>query len=60
MAWLDSQRGVPATLPLYDLETDEREDIVERLVSSVGGAVLPRRLTLDGLLAVWHPGLGRE
>ncbi|MBT3171922.1 MAG: signal peptide peptidase SppA [Rhodospirillaceae bacterium] len=60
LAWLDSQRGVPATLPLYDLETDEREDIVERLVSSVGGAVLPRRLTLDGLLAVWHPGLGRE
>ncbi len=60
IAWLDSQRGVSPSLPLYDLETDEREDMVERLVSSVGGAVLPKRLTLDGLLAVWHPGLGRE
>ena len=29
-------------------------------VSSVGGSVLPRRLMLDGLLAVWHPGIGRE
>lgn len=60
LAWLDSQRGVSPKLPLHDLEVDKREDIVERLVSSVGGAVLPRRLALDGLLAVWHPGLGRE
>jgi protease-4 len=60
LAWLDSQRGVSPALPLYDLEVDETENVVERLVSSVGGAVLPRRLMLDGLLAVWHPGLGRE
>ena len=60
LAWLDSNRGVSPALPLYDLDVEEAEDIVERLVSSVGGAVLPRRLMLDGLLAVWHPGLGRE
>ena len=60
LAWLDSQRGVSPALPLYDLEVDETENVVERLVSSVGGAILPRRLMLDGLLAVWHPGLGRE
>lgn len=60
VAWLESKRGVSPALPLYDLDTEEAEDIVERLVSSVGGAVLPRRLMLDGLLAVWHPGLGRE
>ena len=60
LAWLDSQRGVSPALPLYDIEVDEREDMVERLISSVGGAVFPRRLTLDGLLAVWQPGLGRE
>ncbi len=60
LAWLDSKRGVPSSLPLYDLDVEDAEDIVERLVSSVSDAVLPRRLMLDGLLAVWHPGLGRE
>jgi protease-4 len=60
LAWLESKRGVSPELPLYDLDTEEAENIVERLVSSVGGAILPRRLMLDGLLAVWHPGLGRE
>lgn len=60
LAWLESKHGVSSSLRLYELETDQPGDIVERLVSSVGGAVLPRRLTLDGLLAVWHPGLSRE
>ena len=60
LAWLESQRGISSSLPLHDLEVEEAEDIVERLVSSVRGAVLPRRLMLDGLLAVWHPGLSRE
>ena len=60
LAWLESQRGVSSLLPLYDLDAEEAEDMIERLVSSVRGAVLPRRLMLDGLLAVWHPGLGRE
>ena len=58
--WLESQRGISSTLRVYDLDLGEREDIVERLVSSVRKSVLPRRLMLDGLLAVWHPGLGRE
>ncbi|MEE8172431.1 MAG: signal peptide peptidase SppA [Alphaproteobacteria bacterium] len=60
VAWLESKRGVSSSLPLYDLDVEEADDIIERLVSSVGGAVLPRRLMLDGVLAVWHPGLGRE
>ncbi|MDA0229728.1 MAG: signal peptide peptidase SppA [Proteobacteria bacterium] len=60
LAWLDSKRGVSSSLPVYDLDATEADDIVERLVSSVRGAVVPRRLMLDGLLAVWHPGLGRE
>ncbi len=60
LAWLESKSGVSSTLPLYDLDAEEAEDIVGRLVSSFRGAVLPRRLMLDGLLAVWHPGLGRE
>ena len=59
-AWLKNNRGVSSTLRVYDLDLGEREDIVERLVSSVGESVLPRRLMLDGLLAVWHPGVGRE
>tara|TARA_Y100000588_G_scaffold176990_1_gene190988 strand:- start:958 stop:1875 length:918 start_codon:yes stop_codon:yes gene_type:complete len=58
--WLESQRGISSTLRVYDLDLGEQEDIVERLVSSVGKSVLPRRLMLDGLLAVWHPGLGHR
>jgi len=58
--WLESHRGVSSSLGVYDLDLAEQEDIVGRLVSSVGESVLPRRLMLDGLLAVWHPGLGRE
>ena len=60
LAWLESKHGVSSSLPRYDLNAEETEDFVERLVSSVGGSVLPRRLMLDGLLAVWHPGIGRE
>jgi len=59
-SWLENQRGIPSTLRVYDLDLGEREDIVERLVSSFGESVLPSRLMLDGLLAVWHPEIGRE
>ena len=58
--WLENQHGIPSTLRVYDLDLGEREDIIERLVSSVGESVLPSRLMLDGLLAVWHPEIGRE
>jgi protease-4 len=60
LAWLESARGVSSALPLYDVDVDDTEDFIKRFVSSVGGTLLPRRLALDGLLAVWHPGLGGE
>ncbi len=58
--WLESNRDISSALRVYDHELGEQEDVVERLMSSVRKSVLPRRLMLDGLLAVWHPGLGSK
>jgi protease-4 len=60
VAWLERHRGLGSGLEIRDFEIDEREGYFERLASSVGESVLPRRLMLDGVLAVWHPGVGRE
>ena len=60
LAWLEGMRGISSALRIYDIEIEQPGDIIEQLVSKVSGAVLPQRLTLDGLLAVWHPALGRE
>jgi protease-4 len=60
LAWFESKHGISSALPRYDLDLEEAQGIVERLVSTVSGSVLPQRLMLDGLLAVWHPGIGRE
>jgi protease-4 len=60
LAWLEGMRGISSALRIYDIEIEQPGDIIEQLVSKVGGAILPQRLTLDGLLAVWHPALGRE
>lgn len=59
--WLAS-RGVPRSLPAWPIEI-EREDsfwagLVQTAISVVAGKTyLSERLTLDGLLAVWHPDL---
>jgi protease-4 len=59
--WLAS-RGVPRSLPARKIEI-EREDelwrsLVRTAISAVTGKTyLSERLTLDGLLAVWHPDL---
>jgi len=60
LAWLEATRGVSSALRIHDIKIEQSGDFIEQLVSKVGSAVLPQQLTLDGLLAVWHPGLGRE
>lgn len=67
--WLAAERGVPEGLPAVDWEEDDftatlfGSDAVAGLFRLVGldpalapaaGALLPRRLTVDGLLAVWQ------
>jgi protease-4 len=59
--WLAS-RGVARALPARKIEIERDDDfwpsMVHSMVSAVTGKTyLSERLTLDGLLAVWHPDL---
>lgn len=55
-AWLESARGVPATLPVRDVEIKhEGSGLLGLVGGSIGKALFSERLTLDGLVALWHP-----
>jgi protease IV len=57
-AWLAEARSVPASLPVRDV--NPRDDFARfRDMASVFARkiVFPERLTLDGVIAVWHPDL---
>jgi protease-4 len=55
-AWLESARGVPAALPVRDVEIKHESSGLLGLVGgSIGKALFSERLTLDGLVALWHP-----
>jgi protease-4 len=54
--WLEETHGISAELPLYDVEIQYPIDFFDAFVSVVfGKSYLPERLTLDGLVSVWHP-----
>ena len=54
-AWLDDNRGVDRDLPVRDVRTDgELWHWREALGEIFGKMMLPERLTLDGLVSVWH------
>ena len=55
-AWLESARGVPASLPLSDVKIDrDSKDVLGLVGGMIGKALFSERLTLDGLVALWHP-----
>jgi protease-4 len=55
-AWLESTRGVPASLPVYDVEIErENAGLLGLVGGMIGKALFSERLTLDGLVALWHP-----
>jgi len=59
LAWLAAERGIDTDLPMRDVEIAYPEKLVDRLVSAVTGKpYLLERLTLDGLMSLWHPSLG--
>lgn len=58
LKWLTEVRGVEEDLPIRDMDRDEPEGWFG-LASTIEGVLSPRRLALDGLLAVWHPSLTR-
>jgi protease-4 len=60
-AWLD-EKGVSADLPSREIRVARDEDwlggVAQGAIRAVfGKTYLPERLTLDGLVAVWHPEL---
>jgi protease IV len=55
-AWLASEKKIGENLPVVDEDTDRNQELVDRLFSYVPGkSLLTERLTLDGLVALWHP-----
>ncbi|HEY9080549.1 signal peptide peptidase SppA [Magnetovibrio sp.] len=58
VAWLETEKGLEADLPVVDKKPKyPRPDVVERVFGAFGKALVSERLTLDGLLSVWHPNL---
>lgn len=56
--WLESEKNVPADLPVVEHEPDyPKPTVAERLLGAFGKALVSERLTLDGLVSVWHPGI---
>jgi protease-4 len=64
--WLKSQYGLSEGLPVRTVDPFGRQDFLGSLEGSLGqlaftaltGKTLEsKRLTLDGLVAIWHPGL---
>jgi protease-4 len=60
--WLDNARAVPAGLPLRDIKPGfvergglDASAVLARMIQ--GKSYLPERLTIDGLVALWHPDL---
>lgn len=54
--WLESARQIPASLPLMTVDYSEPKPLIARLLAGmIGKSVISERLTLDGLLSLWHP-----
>jgi protease-4 len=56
-AWLAAEKGVPANLPVREVARDEADRLIPRLLRDARKALVSERLSLDGLMAIWHPSL---
>ncbi|MBL4739365.1 MAG: signal peptide peptidase SppA [Sneathiella sp.] len=53
--WLESEREIPSSLPLITVNYSEPKGLLEHLFqASLGKSVISERLTLDGLVSLWH------
>ncbi|MBK8174956.1 MAG: signal peptide peptidase SppA [Rhodospirillales bacterium] len=56
--WLANTHDVALSLPIHELDISHQDDWLSELFGQVGGkALFPERLSLDGLVSVWHPSL---
>jgi protease-4 len=55
--WLAQTRAVAATLPVRDVEIEDRDQQwFNPLATFFGKSLFSERLTLDGLISLWHLG----
>jgi protease-4 len=56
--WLGTAFGVNTALPVRDLDTGEERRLLRDVLGGwAGKALFSERLTLDGLVSLWHPDL---
>jgi protease-4 len=56
IAWLESEKGIPKGLSIRKIKKSRDVDgLIERLNGLTRKTILSERLTLDGLISVWHP-----
>jgi len=54
--WMETEKGVAPNLPVVEAKPEyPKGNIVNQLMGFAGKALASERLTLDGLLSVWHP-----
>ncbi len=57
VAWLEAEKGLPPGLPVRDVESGGRFGTLLDRAAALGARTLfSERLTLDGLISVWHGG----
>lgn len=56
--WLADQRGIPRATPVRDVVVERKREGWLGMINSLAGKTLfSERLTLDGLVSLWHPDL---
>lgn len=56
--WLAAERDIPRSTPVRNVEVERKDRGLLGMVQSVAGkALFSERLTLDGLVSLWHPDL---
>lgn len=55
--WLEQTHAIDSTIPMENIEVENTERLVRKLFGgAVGKVLLSERLSLDGLVSLWHPG----
>jgi protease-4 len=58
VTWLETTRDVPEGLKIRNVNLqNDSNDLIGRLYSLARKTILSERLTLDGLISLWHPQL---
>jgi protease-4 len=56
--WLERAHAIDADTPIENIEIEKAEEWVRRLVGErIGKVLFSERLSLDGLVSLWHPDL---